>query len=47
MLLYSSFRLRNADPEFNESMSITYSAIVIYIFFFYSIIQIITVYSVL
>lgn len=38
MLLYTSFRLRNGDPEFNESMSITYSAIVIYIFFYIIII---------
>lgn len=33
MLLYTSFRLRNADFEFNESMTITFSAILLYIFF--------------
>lgn len=34
MLLYTSFRLRNADFEFNESMTITFSLILIYIFFY-------------
>lgn len=30
--LYFSFRVRNADQEFNESMTISYSGILTYIF---------------
>lgn len=31
--LYFSFRVRNADQEFNESMTISYSGILTYIFY--------------